>query len=167
MAMVKIPKDKRPNWECEINGVKYSYPAGTEQEVPEAVAELIENLEELRPKTDSNAGGGGAVGGGGYDMVITCRAIDSIYGNFDYETMHVVSGSYENVVKKLLAGEYVDIRFYCVGHLNEFGTANYPHSVTTIRYSGGEEIEMMVDLGSDGLTTIYMHESGEFYPDWG
>ena len=146
--------------------MKYSYPSGTEQDVPDAVAELIENLEELRPKTDSNAGGG-AVGGGGYDMLITCGAVDMIYGQFDYDTMRVASGSYENVLKKLLAGEYVDIRFYCIAYIDEFGTEASPHSVTNIRYSGGEEIEMSVSLGREGLTTVYMTESGEFHPDWG
>ena len=105
-------------------------------------------------------------GGSGYDMVITCRAIDYIYGRFDYDTMRVASGSYENVLKKLLEGKYVDIRFYCIAYLNEFGTTTHSHFIETIRYNGGEEIEMLVSLGSEGFTTVYMTESGEFHPEW-
>lgn len=37
----KIPEDMRP-WECNVNGVKYVYPAGTEQEVPAEVAAIID-----------------------------------------------------------------------------------------------------------------------------
>lgn len=37
----KIPDNMHP-WECEVNGVKYVYPAGTEQDVPEEVAVIID-----------------------------------------------------------------------------------------------------------------------------
>lgn len=37
----KIPEDMRP-WECNVNGVKYVYPAGTEQNVPAEVAAIID-----------------------------------------------------------------------------------------------------------------------------
>lgn len=37
----KIPDNMRP-WSCEVNGVKYVYPAGTEQDVPEEVAAIID-----------------------------------------------------------------------------------------------------------------------------
>lgn len=41
MYLRKIPEDMRP-WECNVNGVKYVYPAGTEQNVPAEVAALID-----------------------------------------------------------------------------------------------------------------------------
>ena len=41
MFLRKIPEDMRP-WECNVNGVKYVYPAGTEQNVPAEVAALID-----------------------------------------------------------------------------------------------------------------------------
>lgn len=41
MFLRKIPEDMRP-WECNVNGVKYVYPAGTEQYVPAEVAAIID-----------------------------------------------------------------------------------------------------------------------------
>lgn len=41
MFLRKIPEDMRP-WECNVNGVKFVYPAGTEQNVPYEVAVLID-----------------------------------------------------------------------------------------------------------------------------
>ena len=67
---VKIPDYTRPSWSCSINGVKYSYPAGTVQEVPDAVASFIESLrvalqkkEEITPPL-----------GGTFDPKIVCTA---------------------------------------------------------------------------------------------
>ena len=54
MFLRKIPEDMRP-WECNVNGVKYVYPAGTEQNVPAEVAAIIdaywENQEVDYPET--------------------------------------------------------------------------------------------------------------------
>jgi len=54
MFLRKIPEDMQP-WECNVNGVKYVYPAGTEQNVPAEVAALIdayrENQEVDYPET--------------------------------------------------------------------------------------------------------------------
>lgn len=58
---VKIPDYTRPNWVCCIGGHRYVYPAGSTQEVPDEVAELIEDQMELQPKEDENAGSGGGV----------------------------------------------------------------------------------------------------------
>lgn len=49
---VTIPTTANP-WKCMINGVSYVYPAGTEQLVPDAVAELIAELEEREKITPS------------------------------------------------------------------------------------------------------------------
>lgn len=54
MFLRKIPEDMQP-WECNVNGVKYVYPAGTEQNVPAEVAAIIdaywENQEVDYPET--------------------------------------------------------------------------------------------------------------------
>lgn len=49
MRTVMIPTTENP-WQCEINGIKYSYPAGTEQTVPDQVADLIGDIAEAQPK---------------------------------------------------------------------------------------------------------------------
>lgn len=41
--IVKIPDCMRPDFVCIINGKEYSYPAGAEMEVPDAVACVIKN----------------------------------------------------------------------------------------------------------------------------
>ena len=55
MKTVKIPKSMDPFY-VEVNGEKYSYKAGTEQEVPLEVAAVIENIEGNTPKPDPRAG---------------------------------------------------------------------------------------------------------------
>lgn len=46
---VTIPEGMYPFWECELNGVKYSYKAGTSQSVPDEVAALIEANNAMAP----------------------------------------------------------------------------------------------------------------------
>lgn len=50
---VKIPDNMRP-WEATINGLKYVYPAGTTQEVPDEVAALIERISNVQPEKEPN-----------------------------------------------------------------------------------------------------------------
>ena len=46
-----IPDNMKPHWECIINGVKYTYVAGAEDEtVPDAVAAVIDNYNAMLPK---------------------------------------------------------------------------------------------------------------------
>jgi len=46
-----IPDNMKPHWECIINGVKYTYVAGAEDEtVPDAVAAVIDNYYAMLPK---------------------------------------------------------------------------------------------------------------------
>lgn len=62
-----IPMGSDP-WVAIINGIKYSYPAGTEQEVPEEVAVLIDaQNEHEKPKYPPVQGGG--------DMLVTITVI--------------------------------------------------------------------------------------------
>ena len=66
--MVKriIPGNMSP-WECEINDVKYVYPPGTEQMVPDEVAHVIDawyaSQEPKYPEPVQPEGGGGSGGG--------------------------------------------------------------------------------------------------------
>lgn len=47
---VKIPNHMKPMWECVVNGTSHKYPAGTTQEVPDAVAAVIEGGQAVKPK---------------------------------------------------------------------------------------------------------------------
>lgn len=53
---VMIPRIGANPYVVELNGVRYSYPAGTQQTVPDAVAAIIANDVALRPQEDPNAG---------------------------------------------------------------------------------------------------------------
>ena len=57
---VKIPENMSP-FVVIVNGVEYSYPAGTTQMVPEEVAEVIGQHVEAMPKPVPNSGGGGSM----------------------------------------------------------------------------------------------------------
>ena len=66
-----IPMGSDP-WVAIINGTKYSYPAGTGQDVPAEVAVLIDaQMEHEKPKYPAVSGGGG----GGGDMLVTVTVI--------------------------------------------------------------------------------------------
>lgn len=45
----KIPTYMKPEWKCEINNKKYSYPAGSVGSVPDEVAELIATINAQMP----------------------------------------------------------------------------------------------------------------------
>ena len=64
MKTVKIPECMNP-FEVTVNNDRYSYPAGTEQTVPKAVAEVIDvhmknHADMTAPPYVPSAGGGGA-----------------------------------------------------------------------------------------------------------
>ena len=48
--IVMIPDCEKPTFHCEVNGKRYSYPAGTKQEVPDEVAGIIENHKMHKPQ---------------------------------------------------------------------------------------------------------------------
>lgn len=56
MKTVIIPSDYHP-FVIEVNGIKYTYPEGTEQSVPDEVAGAIENYYKLQPKEKPADGG--------------------------------------------------------------------------------------------------------------
>lgn len=49
---VKIPDYMKPNYVVTINGVRYSYPAGTVRSVPDCVASAIQHYYDSLPKED-------------------------------------------------------------------------------------------------------------------
>ena len=67
---VRIPDYTTPSWSCSINGVKYSYPSGTVQEVPDAVAYFIESLRGASQKKEAII----PPFGGTFDPKIVCTA---------------------------------------------------------------------------------------------
>lgn len=46
---VKIPTTANP-WKCRLNGVEYSYPAGSTQTVPDGVAKIIASMGTFPPE---------------------------------------------------------------------------------------------------------------------
>lgn len=58
---VKIPSNTKPFWVCEINGKVYSYIAGSTQAVPDEVADLIDNINAMKPKEAAEPGVAGQV----------------------------------------------------------------------------------------------------------
>ena len=73
MKKVMIPTCKRP-FNVFVNGVKYTYPSGTEQEVPDEVAIVIEHHEAYHEEKDKiDRVGDGSQGGGTGGGYSTCK----------------------------------------------------------------------------------------------
>ena len=49
---VTIPTNMKPFWACEINGIQYSYLAGSTATVPDEVAALVEQYYAALPKEE-------------------------------------------------------------------------------------------------------------------
>lgn len=54
--IVKIPDMYKPNFETTINGKNYSFPAGRSVEVPDEVASVVTNIQNLAPTEEPGAG---------------------------------------------------------------------------------------------------------------
>ncbi len=54
--IVKIPDMYKPNFETTINGKNYSFPAGRSVEVPDEVASVVANIQNLAPAEAPAAG---------------------------------------------------------------------------------------------------------------
>lgn len=105
MKKINIPTCMNP-FEVSVNGVKHSYPAGTEQEVPMGVAMVIEQhgayheeKEKIAKEGDGSQGGG--TGGGGFS---TCKVrVSFTYGESEngvsvtYATMRNGKPSSDNL----------------------------------------------------------------------
>lgn len=94
MKKINIPTCMNP-FEVSVNGVKHSYPAGTEQEVPMGVAMVIEQhgaYHEEKAKIASGEGnqGGGGTGGG---AVGNCKLKLTVEGDVSYGQLILVDGN--------------------------------------------------------------------------
>ena len=79
-----------------INGIKYSYPAGTEQEVPEEVAVLIDaQIEHEKPKYPAVSGGGGC-------MVVHITAVAAM--DAEAGPQYVADKTYEEIMAAVNSG---------------------------------------------------------------
>lgn len=94
MPKVLIPNTMKPNFCVSINGTKYSYPAGTMQDVPDEVAQVIENHVELYYPEHA------ASGAGEWDAVISTTDLSAA------RAYKLTSGSYEDLKKKMMAGTH-------------------------------------------------------------
>lgn len=105
MKKVQIPVCDSP-FIVYVNGVKYIYPSGTEQEVPDDVADVIEQHDEYHKEKDridkeGDGSQGGGSGGGGFS---TCKVrVSFTYGETDngvgiiYATMRNGKPSSDNL----------------------------------------------------------------------
>lgn len=132
MKKINIPTCMNP-FEVSVNGVKHSYPAGTEQEVPMGVAMVIEqhgayHEEKERIAKEGDGSQGGGTGGGystckvhlsfnDYDIGVIYSTLDSNGNPVSASVDH--SGRYDEEI-----GEYVypseneyDIEVICGSHI--------------------------------------------------
>lgn len=103
----KIPDNMNP-WTCEVNGVKYVYEAGTEQNVPEEVAHIIDAYwKSIEPV---NGGSGGAGAG---MMVVNISANEDYSEYYSDKTVHEILEAVKAgmIVKAVTADQ--DIHVIC------------------------------------------------------
>lgn len=101
--IVKIPECMNP-FDVWVNGAKYSYPAGTEQEVPDNVADVIEH--HIEQKKAEPAG----VNACNADLVISFTT-DTHWANdtVTKEKFSIKSGSLRSVFERLKKKEEVKV----------------------------------------------------------
>lgn len=133
MKTIMIPECMNP-FEVIINGVKHSYPAGTEQEVPDEVAAVIENHVDGAHNVPRSAAGD-------YDVVV------NVYYRGDDET-----GDFEQKVD-LLAGDYATVKAKI-----EAGTPTTIKVVADVQRENGEAFR---EAYVDNLNWMYEPEEGE------
>lgn len=99
---VMIPTSMDP-FVVEVNGRKYEYPAGTEQEVPEEVAAVIENIEQMTPRPDGGSGGSGGAGAG--MMMVNITPNEDYSAFYSDKTVHEILESTKAgmIVKAVMA----------------------------------------------------------------
>lgn len=132
MKKINIPTCMNP-FEVSVNGVKHSYPAGTEQEVPMGVAMVIEqhgayHEEKERIAKEGDGSQGGGTGGGATCKLKIVASNNDEYGYMLNGTLYVPG--YEDIDLSTNIGttEYEvpcgSIVFaiascsYCIGHKN-------------------------------------------------
>ena len=159
MPKVLIPNTMKPNFCVSINGTKYSYPAGTEQDVPDEVAQIIENHVELY-YPEPKAGGGGAA----WDAVIA-EIKNNVYYNPEYAWVH---GSYEELRDKIMAGDLPRVLIQD----NTFVTVGGVDRETMVLYTAArvEYTPYLKQVGigfntDDGMLFVSIKEDGRILPD--
>lgn len=100
---VKIPTFMDP-FIVEVNGQQYKYPAGTEQNVPEEVAAVIQNINDMTPKPTGGSGGGGAG-----TMVVNITPVSA--AEQAAEPQFIADKTYEEVLDAVLSGKIVVANF--------------------------------------------------------
>ena len=128
---VKIPECMNP-FDVWVNGAKYSYPAGTEQEVPDNVADVIEH--HIAQKKAEPAG----VNACNADLVISA-VTDGMFLNIGTANLSVKSGSLRSVFERLKANEEVKVILeheYWYNDIKYLGVL-YPIQVTSGEYTYG------------------------------
>ena len=135
LKKVKIPTSMDP-FVVEVNGWKYEYPAGTEQEVPEEVAAVIENIEQMTPRPDGGSGGSGGAGAG--MMVVNITANDDYSELYSDKTVHeILEATKAGMIVKAVAAEqygyYIGDLAYVNTEMAQFsGIAAYPNGMARI-----------------------------------
>ena len=100
--IVKIPECMNP-FDVWVNGAKYSYPAGTEQEVPDNVADVIEH--HIEQKKAEPAG----VNACNADLVISLKADYWSSEKVTTDKLSIKSGSLRSVFERLKKKEEVKV----------------------------------------------------------
>ena len=150
MKKVMIPTCKSP-FNVFVNGEKYTYPSGTEQEVPDEVAIVIEQhaaYHEEKAKVESgeaNQGGGGTGGG----AVGNCKLKLTVDG--DGETM-----AYGHIV--LIDGKNTTVYFDSigVGSTVEYEIPCGSAIVKTCDFGATCNNLTQIPVGGDGTVTVYV-----------
>ena len=130
MKKVMIPTCKRP-FNVFVNGVKYTYPSGTEQEVPDEVAIVIEQHEayhEEKDKIDREGDGsqGGGTGGGASTCKLKLEVKNSEEMGF-YVYGHAYIPGYEDIDLECSSGT-TEYEIPCGSIIFAYASNSYPSS---------------------------------------
>lgn len=150
MKKINIPTCMNP-FEVSVNGVKHSYPAGTEQEVPMGVAMVIEQHGAYHEEKEKIAkeGDGSQGGGSGGGAVGKCKLRVTVDG--DGETM-----AYGHMV--LIDGKNTTVYFDSigVGSTVEYEIPCGSAIVKTCDFGATCNNLTQIPVGGDGTVTVYV-----------
>ena len=186
--IVKIPETSNP-WIANINGKKYAYPAGTEQDVPAEVANLIREGEgfppdahEVQPPFNFPSSGSGLpdpseladgtaivkVGekwkmqeGYGY----TEEAFDPITWDGDTEGRPSVGGTYSKVSNNpIRKSEIIGSTLYALIGTDEYSeTIEVTEDISDDAYFAGENYSVLVAFAPGELSGMPIPEAGVYF----
>jgi hypothetical protein len=154
LKKVMIPTSMDP-FVVEVNGLKYEYPAGTEQDVPEEVAAVIDNIEQMTPRPDGGSGGAGAG-----MMVVNITSNEDYSAFYSDKTVHeILEATKAGMIVKAVAAEqdgyYIGDLAYVDTEMAQFsGIAAYPNGMARITafsiFNDGyvEAVNGVISIGS-------------------